>query len=217
MVGRRRLTAPERRRAILDAAQEVFGERGYHGSSLDEIAQSAGISKALIYEHFESKKELHESLLTQYAGELFERFRANAARAETGEERLRTGVAVFFGFVEEHREAWRVLFRDAADPELAPVIRAVQDQATGAIVALVNEDPTHPEPGPGETREDWDEAIEMFATQLSGTCQALANWWHDHQEVPRERLVDRVVEFCWLGLDRVRAGERAGDPRRVQG
>jgi AcrR family transcriptional regulator len=210
---RRRLTAPERRRAILDSAQEVFGERGYHGTSLEEIAQSAGISKALIYEHFESKKELHASLLGEYAGDLFERFQANAARAQTGEERLRTGVDVFFGFVEEHREAWRVLFRDAADPELAPVIRAVQDQATGAIVALVHDDPTHPAPGPSETREQWEEAIELFATQLSGACQALANWWHDHQDVPRERLVERVVEFCWLGLDRVRAGERAHDPR----
>jgi AcrR family transcriptional regulator len=208
-LSRTRLTAPQRRRAILDSAQEVFGERGYHGSSLEEIAQSAGISKALIYEHFESKKELHESLLNEYAGELFGRFSANAQRAETGEERLRTGVDVFFGFVEERREAWRVLFRDAADPELAPVIRAVQEQAIGAIIALVHDDPTHPEPGPGETRAEWEEAIEMFATQLSGACQSLANWWHDHQDVPRERLVERVVEFCWLGLDRVRSGERA--------
>jgi AcrR family transcriptional regulator len=192
-LSRTRLTAPQRRRAILDSAQEVFGERGYHGSSLEEIAQSAGISKALIYEHFESKKELHESLLNEYAGELFGRFSANAQRAETGEERLRTGVDVFFGFVEE----------------LAPVIRAVQEQAIGAIIALVHDDPTHPEPGPGETRAEWEEAIEMFATQLSGACQSLANWWHDHQDVPRERLVERVVEFCWLGLDRVRSGERA--------
>src|SRR4051812_20039321 len=152
MVGRRRLSAPERRRAILDAAQDVFGERGYHGSSLDEIAQSAGISKALIYEHFESKKELHDSLLAQYAGELFERFQANAARAETGEERLRTGVAVFFGFVEEHREAWRGLFPGAAHPPPAPRIPGGPGPATGAVVAPVHEGPPPPPPAPGGAR-----------------------------------------------------------------
>ena len=70
---RRRLSADERRLAILDAAQDVFAVSGYHGSSIDEIAQAAGISKALIYEHFPSKKDLHVSLLDKHVQELFER------------------------------------------------------------------------------------------------------------------------------------------------
>ena len=202
---RRRLSAPERRRAILTAAQEVFARRGYHGSSLDEIAQAADISKALIYEHFASKKELHERLLAEHAGELFERFQASAARGTTGEERLRGGVDAFLGFVEERREAWRALFRDAADPELAPVIDRLQAQATQAIVALVASDPSSPAPPDGADRAAWEQAIEMYAQLTSGACQALANWWADHPDVPRALLVDRVVEFCWVGLERTRA------------
>lgn len=194
---RRRLSAAERRRRILAAAQEVFALRGYHGSSLDEIAQASGTSKALIYEHFDSKRALHETLVAEHAGELARRFAANAASGKTGEERLRGGVDAFFRWVAERPEAWRALFRDSADPELAPTIDRLQGQATRALVALVRQDPEE---------EVGSEAVEMFARLTSGACQGLANWWLDHPEVPREELVDRVMEFCWTGLARTLAG-----------
>jgi AcrR family transcriptional regulator len=190
---RRRLSAAQRRERILAAAQEVFAQRGYHGSSLDDIAKASGTSKALIYEHFDSKRTLHETLIHEHAGELARRFAANAATGATGEERLRGGVDAFFGWVEERREAWRALFRDAADPELAPLIDRLQAQATRAIVALV------PAGGPEVDERD----IEMYAQLTSGACQALANWWNDHPDVPRSELVDRVIAFCWDGLSQL--------------
>ena len=196
---RRRLPAAERRRELLRAAQEVFAQHGYHGASLEEIAQASGTSKALIYEHFESKRELHDALLAEHADELFRRFQANAAVGATGEERLRTGVDTFFAWVEERREAWRALFRDAADPELTPMIEKLQAQATGAIVGLLSD---------GSGARGPDEPVEMYAAMLSGTCQSLANWWNEHPDVPRSELVDRVAAFCWDGLGRERAGER---------
>ena len=195
-MSRPRLSAPERRAEILAAALAQFAARGYHGTSIDDIATTAGISKALIYEHFASKRELHDELLAEHAGELFARFRANAEKGAVGEERLRGGVDAFFSFVEERREAWRALFRDQADPELAPMVDRLQDQAAAVIMALTAEDPTAPvlEPRDGE----------MLARLLSGACQGLANWWLDHPEVPRADLVDRVVDFCWTGLERLR-------------
>jgi len=190
---RRRLSATERRVRILAAAQEVFAQRGYHGSSLDDIAKASGTSKALIYEHFDSKRALHETLILDHAEVLFDRFQANAATGATGEERLRSGVDTFFAWVEERHEAWRALFRDAADPELAPVIDRLQAQATRAIVALV----------PVEHAGADERALEMYAQLTSGACQALANWWGEHPEVPREELVDRVIAFCWTGMARL--------------
>jgi AcrR family transcriptional regulator len=192
---RRRLSAAERRRRILAAAQEVFAQKGYHGSSLDEIAQASGTSKALIYEHFDSKRALHETLLTEHANALLERFAANAATGATGEERLRGGVDAFFAWVQERPEAWRALFRDAADPDLAPMIGRLQAQAAQAIAALV------PPGAPGSDPQQ----VEVYAQLTSGACQALANWWADHPEVERAVLVDRVIEFCWVGMQRLAA------------
>jgi AcrR family transcriptional regulator len=205
VAARRRLTAPQRRAALLDAALEVFARRGYHGASVDEIAQEAGVSKALVYEHFASKRDLHDELLSEHAGELFSRLRANALAGTTGAERLRGGIDAFFGWVEDHRVAWRALFRDQADPELAPVVNRLQSQAVSVMGAIAAEDPEAPEP------------VEAHARALSGAVQGMANWWDEHPDIPRERLVDAVMEFCWLGLERYRTGERleeASDPPR---
>ena len=208
---RRRMPAAKRRRVILAAAEEVFARGGYHGVSLDEIAQAAGVSKALIYEHFESKRDLHASLLQDHVAEIFRRLEANAETGATGEERLRGGVDAFLSFVEEHREAWRALFRDAADPDVADLVERVQAQATGVIAALMAAEPAARGDDP-ETRR----AIEMHAQMLSGAVQALANWWRRHPDVPRAAIVDRVVDFAWTGLERVAAtppGRAPAHPR----
>jgi AcrR family transcriptional regulator len=190
------MPAPLRREAILAAAEEVFARSGYHGASLDDIAQAAGISKALIYEHFASKRELHASLVNAHVEEIFRRLQANAETGTTGEERLRGGIDAFLSFVEEHREAWRALFRDAADPEVGDVIERVQAQGTAVIAALIAADPDAP--------HDHPRTIEMHAALLSGAVQSLANWWHDHQDVPRSVLVARAMDFCWIGIERLR-------------
>ena len=196
------MPAEERREALLDAALDVFAARGYHGSSIDDIAQAAGVSKALIYEHFESKKELHASLLEAQSEELFVRLASAAATGDPGEVRLRAGVDAFLSFVEERREGWRVLFRDAADPDLARVLDELQAQATAAVAGLIAAEPT----APGDAR---DQRVAMLAQLLSGAVQALANWWYEHQDVPREELVTRVMDFAWIGLERLREGERS--------
>ena len=195
---RRRLTAQARREAILDAATAVFAERGYNGASVDDVAGAAGVSKALIYEHFPSKKDLHASLVERETTELFARLEANAGSGTQGAERMRGGVEAFLGFVSERRTAWRMLFRDAADAEVAETLNRVETLAVGLIVALTADEP-------GDLSE---EDREVYARMLSGALQALANWWLDHPEVPLERLADRVMDFAWVGL------REASDPSR---
>ena len=199
------MPAGERRAVILDAAMKVFADRGYHASSIDEIAREAGVSKALIYEHFASKQALWASLLDTQAAEIFRRLAAGAATAQPGEVRLRAGVDAFLTFVEERRGAWRMLFREAADPEVAAFLDRVRSQVAGVVAALIAAEPA----ASPDDRADRRQAIEMLAEQLVGAVQALANWWADHQEVPRAELVDAVMDFAWIGLERMRAGERA--------
>jgi AcrR family transcriptional regulator len=201
---RRRLTAEARRSAILTAAQHVFAQSGYHGSSIDEIAHAAGISKALIYEHFPSKKDLHASLLEMHVQGLFARLAANAATDEPGDVRLRSGLEAFFGWVEEQRGAFRMAFRDAVDPEVADVLRAVQEEATAAVAALMATEPASPAPHD----RDRELGIRMLAQQVTGATQSLALWWDGNPDVPRKVIVDAAMDFCWLGLERVRDGER---------
>jgi AcrR family transcriptional regulator len=205
---RKRLTAEERRELILDAALEVFARRGFHGSSIDEIAQAASVSKALIYEHFPSKKDLHVSLLERHVQEIFVRLAESAATSDPGEIRLRAGVNAFLEFVETRRDAFRMLFRDAVEPAVAEIVASVQRQAAAAVAGLIATEPRTPMPEVDPERDR--QAIEMIGQQLSGAVQSLAIWWGDHPEVPREVLVDSVMNFAWVGLERLRAGERFG-------
>ena len=207
---RKRLSAEERREGILEAAVEVFGERGYHASSIDDIARAAGISKALIYEHFASKEALHMWLLEKNARELVERLAEAVIDKQRAEERLEAGVEAFFSFVEERRAAWRILFREVTDPGAARALDRIFAQVAGLVAGLIAEDPGS-RALPGDSEPVREESIRMLAQMLVGAVQSLANWWSDNQEVPRQRLVEMAMDFVWLGLDRLRTGDRWSD------
>jgi AcrR family transcriptional regulator len=205
---RKRLRAEERRETILDAALEVFAQHGFNGASIDEIAHAAGVSKALIYEHFPSKRDLHFSLLERHVREIFERLAVSAATSDPGEVRLRAGVNAFLEFVETRRAAFRMLFRDAVEPAVAELVAGVQQQAAAAVAALIASEPRTSPPRENPDRDR--RAIEMLGHQLTGAVQSLAIWWGDHPDVPREVLVESVMNFAWVGLERLRAGDRFG-------
>jgi AcrR family transcriptional regulator len=200
------MTAADRRAEILRCALEAFATRGFHGTSIDDIASAAGISKALIYEHFPSKQALHEEVISAQADALLHRMAAAADGQLPPEQRLRGGIDAFLSFVEENREAWRALFRDAADPHLGEVVERMQRQATGAIAEMMV---------PGASAALHDE-VEILAEMLSGAVQALANWWYDHQERTRAELVDRAMAFAWLGLERLSAASERGPLRQAR-
>jgi AcrR family transcriptional regulator len=206
---RRRMTAPERREAILGAARDAFAEGSYHEISLDRVAEGAGISKALIYEHFPSKRDLHRALLESYFGELLERVVGAIAGAEPGEGRLRAGLDAFLAFVEERRGAWRMLVLNMADPVIAERMERLRHEVAVLITArMVEEGP------PGRLVEGLgrERAIEMVAQQIVGAGQSLANWWVEHPEVERARVLEVAMDFMWVGLRGVEQGERWDGP-----
>jgi AcrR family transcriptional regulator len=207
---RRRLTAEERRSAILDAALTAFSQKGYHATSLDDIAGEAGVSKALIYEHFASKQELHADLIARNARELTQRVAGalSSVEVEATVERLATGLEAFFAFVEERRDAWRMLFRDAAEPESSAVLDRMVEQVTAEVTQLISQDP-----GARElTRVGDERSLRLLAEMLVGGAQSMANWWTEHPDAPRSQLVEIAMDFAWLGLERLSRGERWSSP-----
>src|SRR5262249_9869808 len=137
---RPRMAAADRRAAILDAARFAFADRGFHQTSLDAVAERAGISKALLYEHFASKRELFGAMLEMHVEELVRRITTAGASAEPGEPRLRAGLQAFFGFVEERRGAWQIMFRNPGDPDVLESIGRVRNEVAAAIVQVMSEE-----------------------------------------------------------------------------
>lgn len=202
---RRRMPAADRRLVILAAAERAFGGTSFHQVALEEVAEGAGVSKALIYEHFESKRELYRALLTSAADDLMLRVSSSVAEQGEREERLRAGIEAFVDFVSARPGAARLLFHDVADPDVANELERVWAEAAAVIESLMADDlpaSREDDPIPPEL------ATSMLAHQLIGALQALANWWQAHEEATAEQVTRIAMEFNWLGLERLSEGER---------
>jgi len=201
-MSRRRLTAEHRRELILRGALELFAERGYERTSMSEVAQAAGITPAVIYDHFSSKAQLAIELLERHTAELLMAVAGAVERAPANASaRMQAGVEAFFAYVEEHRSTWRILFRDSpSDPEVAAAYRRLNDQATAAIAVFLR---SADEGNALATYENPAQTAEMYAEALKAAQNGLASWWYEHPEVSRQEVVERLLDFAWKGLERV--------------
>lgn len=195
------MTREKRRTVIARAAEELFAQHGYAEASMDAIAKRAGVTAPVIYQHFGSKAGLHLALLEERGPAILVAVAERVAATDGAEARLRAGIDAFFTFVRAHPATWRLLFRDApADPAVAEVARRQQAQTTTAIAALLRADAgrwLERDPAP-------DEATEIVAELLKSGLNGLAGWWWDHPDVPRERLVEVVMDAVFTGLERLR-------------
>jgi hypothetical protein len=110
--------------------------------------------------------------------------------------------------VERHPFAWLMLFRESTgDPDIVERHRRIQQHASQRVIRVVLAGAT-PDYGDGNPR-----LLEAATGELlGGGMRALARWWYDHREVPREQIVALVMDVCWQGLERFRAGNRWGGP-----
>src|SRR5437762_8993805 len=105
-----RLPRHERRRQLLDAALEVFVSQGYHAAAMDDIAERAGVSKPVLYQHFPGKLELYLALLDTHCDAMIERIRSAMDATNDNRERVRGAVKAYFDFVDHEGEAFRLVF-----------------------------------------------------------------------------------------------------------
>lgn len=202
--GNNKLSRFERRESILASSLMVFAERGYHASTIEELARAAEVSKALIYEHFHSKQDLFLALIERNTMELLERLASAAVIGMPADQRLSAGIDAFLIFVEERRDGWRMFFGETADADVTDSLQQAQAQVTSAVAALISAEPPARDDDPVERNKE----IEVLATLLTGAVQSLANWWQDHPDIQRSYLAHRIMDFAWIGLERLAAGEQ---------
>lgn len=171
---------------------------------MSEIGRAAGITPAVIYDHFGSKAELHNTLLERETHEMLGAIAAALDDAPLDpEQRLRVGVDAFLQYVEEHRFAWRMIFRDPpTDPDVAASYSRMGGRATQAMKLFLQTSV------PSSMLDD-SHAADIFSQLLISGLTGLAFWWYEHRDVPRELLVERVLDFCWTGFERLAHEARA--------
>lgn len=122
----RRLPRAERRAQLLSVATSKFGERGYHPTSMDDIAEAAGVTKPVLYQHFSSKEDLYISVIQQVGEVLRERIDGFAFEGATTYDRVREGIDVFFGVFDENSNMLKLFFGSEY------VTESVQEEVTRA-------------------------------------------------------------------------------------
>jgi AcrR family transcriptional regulator len=202
---RRRIPASERRDLIEAAAAELFAERGYYATSIDEIARRSGITPPVLYDHFESKQDLYRRLLERHFAELRQVWREHLPGEDPTEQRVGHAIDAWFAYVQTHPFAARLLFRDTTgDPTIATMHEAVAAESRAEILPMLA---AGGDADDGVVGRLSGENLEMAWVVMRGVLQGLAIWWNDHPDVSRERLVATAMSSLWVGLERLSEGE----------
>ena len=187
---RRRMPTAERRETILCAAGPLFARDGYAGTRLDDVAAGAGVTKPILYRHFDSKKALYVALLDKHEADLptfFERV-ARVAPDLAPDALVRLILEHWLDYVRENRHAWAMLFRDASgDDELRRrrlEVSARAREVMAGFVAAVG--------GARVPAEQVEPTAELLTSGLAG----LALWWIDRPDVPKHTVVDAAARLC---------------------
>ena len=137
-----RLPRRERREQLLEAASEVFVDRGYHAAGMDEIADRAGVSKPVLYQHFTSKLDLYLAVLAQHVEILVGGVRQALRTTTDNQQRLRAAVQAFFDYIEHDSQGYRLIFQNdyVAEPQVAAQVKVATDACSDAVFDLISRD-----------------------------------------------------------------------------
>lgn len=179
-----RMSAPERRSLILAAAGALFGMRGYDGVTLEQVADAAGVTKPIVYRHFDSKQDLYLALLIKHRDDL-PTFTAGAGGG--GPQQVRAILDAWLGYAQTNAHGWQMLFRDVGgDAEIAAFRQAVQDRAREVMEGFLRQGSACTIPS-GE--------LAARAEIVRGGLAALILWWIDHPDLPKETLLDAATSL----------------------
>jgi AcrR family transcriptional regulator len=192
----RRLTAAQRRRQLVAVALELFARSGYRATTMDDIAEAAGVTKPLVYQHFSSKRALYLELVDSIARELSTSVRGAVMRAEGPRQQVEMGFAAYFRLVISREAEFRLLYgRDHSDDkELGRALRNVEDVMAEAIDPLIDAglDDDH--------RRLLAYAVVGMAEGASRRFMAQRPHGDGAVEEEAQRLGQRMADLAWAGL-----------------
>ncbi len=202
----KRLTGEQRRSQLLEVAAGLFAERGYQATTMDDVAEAAGVTKPLLYQHFNSKKDLYLELVDEVAGRILSAIAGADERAASGREKVELSLGAYFLLVVEDRASFQLLFnRDhGGDTDLGRATRRVERALILAIDPLID--------------AGLDEEHRQFlAAAMVGMAEGSTLAWIDAQgdrvladpadrEAEAAQLARRLSSLMWAGLRAVSKG-----------
>ena len=198
-----RLRAAERRAQLLGVARRLFARDGYRGASMESIAEAAGVTKPVLYQHFSSKRALYESLLANELGRLTQELETAFSQAGGNEERLRRGFGAYVDFVDRNEDAFRLLFTEALglDADFQEQVAQFRRWVAGRAAVIIAAEAGLAVPRAG-----------ALAAAIVGMAEGAAGWWLDERRpLDAGELADELTGLAWKGFARFPGGTREAD------
>jgi AcrR family transcriptional regulator len=187
-----RMTGAQRRQQLLDIGRELFGQKGFEATSIEEIAARADVSKPVVYEHFGGKEGLYAVVVDREMQLLLDRF--TSALSEPGRPRdlLERAALVLLDYIEDDTEGFRVLTRDA------PVT-----SGAGSFSSLIGEVARKVEHLLGrqfDSRGYDPQLAELYSQALVGMVALVGQWWLDTRSPGKQEVAAHLVNLAYNGL-----------------
>ena len=193
---RARMTGTERRHQLIDIARSLFAERGYEGTSIEEIAQRAHVSKPVVYEHFGGKEGLYAVVVDREVRALLDRI-TTALTAGHPRELLEQAALALLDYIEEETDGFRVLVRES------PV-----GSSTGNFSSVLNDvahQVEHILAREFKTRGYDGKLAELYSQALVGMVALTGRWWLEVRKPRRDVVAAHLVNIAWNGLSHLEA------------
>ena len=187
-----RMPRNARRVQLLDSALEVFVAQGYHAAAMDDIAERAGVSKPVLYQHFPGKLELYLALLDQSADTIIDACREALESTEANKQRVAATMHVFYDYVASARGAFRLVFESDLTNEVAVRERVdrVTRECAESIAKVIHEDTGLP-----------DEQSRLLSVSLVGMAQVSARFWLDTDGgIGQQDAASLIASLAWRGI-----------------
>lgn len=187
-----RMPRRERRAQLLESALEVFVAQGYHAAAMDDIADRAGVSKPVLYQHFPGKLDLYVALLDASCDTIIDNCRAALASTNDNRDRVAATMKVFYSYVAAKEGAFRLVFESdlTSEPEVRARVDRVTVECASMIADVIRTDTGLP-----------DEPSELLAVSLVGMAQVSARFWlAGGGEITQDDAASLVAGLAWRGI-----------------
>jgi AcrR family transcriptional regulator len=191
-----RMTSRERREQLVQVGRALFAEKGFDGTSIEEIAARAKVSKPVVYEHFGGKEGLYAVVVDRETSALLDRLTQVVSAGQHPRELVEQAALVLLTYIEEETDGFRILSRDSAAGAFSSLLNDIASQVEYVLAREFGQRGISTKFAP------------MYAQMLVGMVALTGMWWLEERKPKREDVAAHLVNLGWNGLAHLEAKPR---------
>ncbi|MGE9781738.1 TetR/AcrR family transcriptional regulator [Janibacter sp. G368] len=189
---RTRMTAAARREQLVDVGRRVFAAKGVDGTSVEDLAATAGVSKPVVYEHFGGKEGLYAVVVDRELRALTDAVTASLTAGGSDRETIERAALALLDYIEDSPDGFRILVRDVSGTAPSGTYASLLSDVAAEVAHLLSD--------AFEQRELESRYAPMYAQMLVGLVSLTGQWWLETREPPKEVVAAHMVNLAWHGL-----------------